>query len=109
MESHRIIELFTEIDIGNPMQVIRGFLAQIGAGIDDDAICFHSVNPGVVRDYAGEKLSNSIGFFVARANKIAASKNIDIDSLDLEGMRLSEFTIPENDCRCIMMAVPGLD
>jgi hypothetical protein len=106
MESHRIVQLWTDRDIDDPMQVIRGFLAQVGAGLDPDAICYHSTDAAVVRDYSGPRLSTSWGFFFAVAWKIALTKKIDKDVLDLDEMRLSEFSIPEKNCQCILMAVP---
>lgn len=87
------------------MQVIRGFLVQVGAGLDSNAICYHSTDAAVVRDYSGPRLSTSWAFFFAVA-LIALTKGIDKDLLDLDEMRLDEFAIPESNCRCILMAVP---
>ena len=106
-ERYSLIKLFIDGPVDKPLEVIRGYFAHIGAQAHEDATYFYDVTPSVISSYGGRPLKDTVAFYVAHMMTIAESKNIDLDSLDFQKMRVSEFTIPANGRKGILLAVPN--
>jgi hypothetical protein len=106
MERYKLIKLFVDEQVDKPLEVIQSYLAHIGVQAAEDASYFYDVAPSIISSYGGRPIQDAVAFYVSHMMKIAQSKNLKVDTLDFRSMMVSEFTIPANGCKGILLAIP---